>query len=125
VAVQTGYLIGSIEGRVAVQHIEESHHSKNFTFKCHREDQDIYAVNHLTFHPTLGTFVTCGSDGTFNFWCAPSSPLTRSQRLSFDSPAAVTRNPCVARTYRLLRVPRVLMYFVRRVSCITATDFDH
>jgi len=65
-----GYLIGSIEGRVAVQHIEENMHSKNFTFKCHREDHDIYAVNHLTFHPTLGTFVTCGSDGTFNFWCA-------------------------------------------------------
>jgi hypothetical protein len=31
--MQTGYLIGSIEGRVAVQHIEENLHAKNFTFK--------------------------------------------------------------------------------------------
>ena len=28
--------------------------------------QDIYAVNHITFHPTYGTFATTGSDGTFN-----------------------------------------------------------
>lgn len=65
---KTGYLIGSIEGRVAVQHIDESMNAKNFTFKCHREEQDIYAVNHLCFHPNQGTFVTAGSDGTFNFW---------------------------------------------------------
>ena len=45
--LQTGYLIGSIEGRVAVQHIEESMNSKNFTFKCHREEADIYAVSTL------------------------------------------------------------------------------
>lgn len=44
VAFQTGYLVGSVEGRVAVQHVDESMHAKNFTFKCHREDNDIYAV---------------------------------------------------------------------------------
>lgn len=33
---KTGYLIGSIEGRVAVQHVDDSLQSKNFTFKCHR-----------------------------------------------------------------------------------------
>ena len=43
--------------------------TKNFAFKCHREGtQDIFAVNHITFHPTYGTFATTGSDGTFNFW---------------------------------------------------------
>lgn len=84
-----GYLIGSIEGRVAVQHIEESNHSKNFTFKCHREDQDIYAVNHLTFHPTLGTFVTCGSDGTFNFWCATLQHKNASTTYSLAHPQPV------------------------------------
>ena len=42
--------------------------SKNFAFKCHRDNQDIYAVNCITFHPTYGTFATTGSDGTFNFW---------------------------------------------------------
>jgi mRNA export factor len=63
-----GYLVGSIEGRVAVNHVEESLASKNFTFKCHREQADIYAVNDVKFHPRHGTFVTCGSDGVFNFW---------------------------------------------------------
>lgn len=34
----TGYLVGSIEGRVAVNHVDEAVASqKNFTFKCHRE----------------------------------------------------------------------------------------
>lgn len=33
---KSGYLIGSIEGRVAVHHVEEANQSKNFTFKCHR-----------------------------------------------------------------------------------------
>ncbi|KAK9824435.1 hypothetical protein WJX72_010244 [[Myrmecia] bisecta] len=63
-----GYLVGSIEGRVAVQHVEDSLQSKNFTFKCHRDGNDIYAVNAISFHPQYGTFVTSGSDGAFNFW---------------------------------------------------------
>jgi len=66
---RSGYLVGSIEGRVAVQHVEDNLQSKNFTFKCHREGtQDIYAVNAISFHPTFGTFVTAGADGNFNFW---------------------------------------------------------
>lgn len=43
--------VGSIEGRVAVHHVEDSLQSKNFTFKCHREGSDIYAVNSIAFHP--------------------------------------------------------------------------
>lgn len=65
---RTGYLVGSIEGRVAVQHVDDAQSSKNFTFKCHREGQDIYAVNACIFHPTQGTFVTTGADGCYNFW---------------------------------------------------------
>ena len=64
----TGYLVGSIEGRVAVQHVEDALAAKNFTFKCHREGADIYAVNAISFHPLFGTFVTAGSDGAYNFW---------------------------------------------------------
>ena len=55
-------------GRVAVQHVNKQDESKNFAFKCHRENNDIYAVNCIAFHPTFGTFATTGSDGTFNFW---------------------------------------------------------
>lgn len=70
----TGYMVGSIEGRVAVQHVEDSAQSKNFTFKCHRQDADIYAVNAVTFHPVHGTFVTAGSDGSYNFWDKVPTP---------------------------------------------------
>lgn len=42
--------------------------SKNFAFKCHRIENDIYAVNSIAFHPTFGTFATAGSDGTIHFW---------------------------------------------------------
>lgn len=43
--------------------------SKNFTFKCHRDDaKNVYAVNDINFHPIYGTFSTCGSDGTVSYW---------------------------------------------------------
>lgn len=47
--------------------------SQNFSFKCHRnlpsrDVSHVYSVNALSFHPTLGTFSTAGSDGTFHFW---------------------------------------------------------
>jgi len=65
---QQGFCLGSIEGRVAVHHVHDRDASKNFAFKCHRDNQDIYSVNCIAFHPTYGTFATTGSDGTFNFW---------------------------------------------------------
>eukprot|EP01135_Chromosphaera_perkinsii_P002172 Nk52_evm7s218 gene=Nk52_evmTU7s218 len=66
---QSGFAIGSIEGRVAIQHIDDKQaESKNFSFKCHRDDNDIYAVNSIAFHPVYHTFSTAGSDGTLNFW---------------------------------------------------------
>ena len=63
---QQGFCLGSIEGRVAVHHVHDRDSSKNFAFKCHRDNQDIYAVNHIAFHPTLWRIATTGSDGTFN-----------------------------------------------------------
>ncbi|KAI3869122.1 hypothetical protein MKX03_013391 [Papaver bracteatum] len=64
---QQGFLVGSIEGRVGVHHLDDAHQSKSFTFKCHREGQEIYSVNTLNFHPVHHTFATAGSDGAFNF----------------------------------------------------------
>lgn len=43
--------VGSIEGRVGVHHVDETQQGKNFTFKCHRDGNDIYSVNSLNFHP--------------------------------------------------------------------------
>lgn len=70
-----GFAVGSIEGRCAIQYVEEKDASSNFSFKCHRESppnqrdvSNVYAVNAISFHPVHGTFSTAGSDGTFHFW---------------------------------------------------------
>ena len=65
---QQGFAVGSIEGRVGIQHLQERDKEKNFAFKCHRENNDVFAVNQLCFHQPFGTFATCGSDGTYVFW---------------------------------------------------------
>lgn len=59
----SGYALGSIEGRCAI----EPFNSKNFAFRCHRED-NIYPVHSISFHPIYGTFCTSGGDGKFHFW---------------------------------------------------------
>jgi len=67
---KTSFAVGSIEGRVAIHYFDQVQQSQNFAFKCHRAGQnqnEIYAVNVIKSHP-LGTFVTCGSDGTLNIW---------------------------------------------------------
>lgn len=71
----TGFALGSIEGRVAIQYVETSNPKDNFTFKCHRSQpsqpnqaQDIYSVNDIVFHPIYMTLATVGSDGRFSFW---------------------------------------------------------
>jgi len=90
--VPTGYALGSVEGRVAIQYVSTTNPKENFTFKCHRSTnnaqtgcQDIYAVNDIAFHPVHGTLATVGSDGTFSFWdkdartkLKPSEPMDQS-----------------------------------------------
>jgi len=64
-----GFVIGSIEGRCAIQYIDAStEKTNNFTFKCHRDGDNVYAVNCIKFHKQSGAFATAGSDGTFNYW---------------------------------------------------------
>jgi len=70
-----GFAVGSIEGRVAIQYIDEKDASSNFSFRCHRKDppvgskdQQVFAVNDITFNLQHGTFATAGSDGTVTFW---------------------------------------------------------
>lgn len=74
---RTGYAVGSIEGRVAIQYFDEMAaqqkmpNQKGFIFKCHRIKKskvatdsscDIYGVNGISF-TQRNTFGTCGSDG--------------------------------------------------------------
>lgn len=124
---QSGYLVGSIEGRVAVHHVEEHLQSKNFTFKCHRDQNDIFAINSMTFHPTFHTFVTTGADGNYNFWdkdskqrlknmarCSAPIPCGAfnkdgsiySYAVSYDwSKGYAEHNPATAKNYILLHAP--------------------
>lgn len=71
----TGIAVGSIEGRCAIQYVEDKNKELNFSFKCHRQAppntrdiSNVYSVNAISFHPVHGTFSTAGSDGTFHFW---------------------------------------------------------
>ncbi|KAI3856844.1 hypothetical protein MKW92_048169 [Papaver armeniacum] len=70
----TGYAVGSIEGRVAMEFFDlsEAGQSKKYAFKCHRKSEDgrdiVYPVNAIAFHPIYGTFATGGCDGFVNVW---------------------------------------------------------
>ncbi|TDH72421.1 hypothetical protein CCR75_003176 [Bremia lactucae] len=69
----TGYGLGSIEGRVALEYFEDDPTCKrSYAFKCHRGKVDeqmlVYPVNCIAFHPTYGTFATGGCDGIVNLW---------------------------------------------------------
>lgn len=125
---QQGFLVGSIEGRVAVHHLDDAQQSKNFTFKCHREGNEIYSVNSLNFHPVHHTFVTSGSDGAFNFWdkdskqrlkamyrCCHPIPCSTfnhdgsifAYAVCYDwSKGAENHNPATAKTYIYLHTPQ-------------------
>ncbi|KAK4424340.1 protein RAE1 [Sesamum alatum] len=125
---QQGFLVGSIEGRVGVHHLDDSQSSKNFTFKCHRDGNDIYSVNSLNFHPIHHTFATAGSDGAFNFWDKDSKQRLKAMQrcnqpipcstfnndgsiyayaVSYDwSKGAENHNPSTAKHYIYLHLPQ-------------------
>ncbi|PVU98481.1 hypothetical protein BB559_001553 [Furculomyces boomerangus] len=64
-----GFSVGSIEGRVGIQYIQDRDSAKNFSFKCHRDSTgNIYAINSISHHPIFGTFCTGGSDGSIVIW---------------------------------------------------------
>ncbi|KAL7469040.1 hypothetical protein ACHAXS_009283 [Conticribra weissflogii] len=66
-----GMAVGSIEGRVAIEYLDEigiKSGKKKYAFKCHRVNETIYPVNSIAFHPVLGTFATGGADGSVVTW---------------------------------------------------------
>jgi len=69
-----GYVLSSIEGRVAVEYFDPSPEvqKKKYAFKCHRIKEEgmelIYPVNAISFHNVHNTFATGGSDGFVNIW---------------------------------------------------------
>ncbi|XP_071492437.1 mitotic checkpoint protein BUB3-like [Diadema setosum] len=69
-----GYVLSSIEGRVAVEYLDPSPEvqKRKYAFKCHRLKVDgveqIYPVNAIAFHNIHNTFATGGCDGFVNIW---------------------------------------------------------
>lgn len=69
-----GYVLSSIEGRVAVEYFDPSPETqkRKYAFKCHRVKTDgveyCYPVNAISFHNGYNTFATGGSDGFVNIW---------------------------------------------------------
>ena len=63
-----GYAVGSIEGRVSLNSIQDppANAQDNFAFKCHRQDKEVYPVHSIHFH-RFGTFSTAGGDGEYRF----------------------------------------------------------
>lgn len=66
----SGYAIGSIEGRIAVEYFDSTAEiqQKKYAFKCHRKGDLAYPVNALAAHPVYGTFASGGCDGTVSLW---------------------------------------------------------
>lgn len=64
----TGFAVGSIEGRVGIHYLQKVPNRDSFAFKCHRHDNNVYAVNGIAFQQQFGTFATIGSDGAVHFW---------------------------------------------------------
>jgi mRNA export factor len=65
---QTGFAVGSIEGRVGIHYIQKPPGKESFAFKCHRKVNDVFAVNGICFQTQFGTFATVGADGVVSFW---------------------------------------------------------
>ncbi|XP_016323837.1 mitotic checkpoint protein BUB3 [Sinocyclocheilus anshuiensis] len=69
-----GYVLSSIEGRVAVEYLDPSLEvqKKKYAFKCHRLKENgieqVFPVNAISFHSVHNTFATGGSDGFVNIW---------------------------------------------------------
>lgn len=64
-----GFVVSSIEGRVAVEYFDMNAEAqrKKYAFKCHRNKDDpnvelVYPVNAIAFHSVYNTFATGGSD---------------------------------------------------------------
>jgi len=66
----SGYVLASVEGRVAVEYFDLSPavQAKRYAFKCHRQGDLVFPVNAVAFHPTHGTFATGGCDGMVFTW---------------------------------------------------------
>lgn len=89
-----GYVVSSIEGRVAVEYFDMSPdmQRQKYAFKCHRSKDEsnvelVYPVNAIAFHNLNNTFATGGSDCMVNIW----DPFNKKRLCQFHSyPTSIT-----------------------------------
>lgn len=69
----TGLSQATAEGRCDVHHLNPV--TPDLTFKCHRKinsasgkPDEVFNVGSVNFHPTFGTLLTAGADGTLSMW---------------------------------------------------------
>ena len=96
-----GYVMGSIEGRCAVQYFADC--TKNFCFKCHRIGDDIYPVNAIDFSPVYNTFATVAAGGLkkkkfliFHHFCK--------QMLLIISGIKMQKNDCIMNIHLIQKI---------------------
>ncbi|VFQ97486.1 unnamed protein product [Cuscuta campestris] len=70
-----GFVVGSVDGRVALEYICESNLDKGYAFRCFPKKKDgrqhVVAVNDIAFSPlNSGSFVTGDNDGFVIMWDA-------------------------------------------------------
>lgn len=77
-----GYLVGSVDGKVSVDYVQEPEPGANASFSCHRDKSSNvgYAINAIRFHKPSGTFATAGSDGRICFWDKDKKDRARTRR---------------------------------------------
>lgn len=62
------YVVGSTEGRVAVEWPDEA--GRGYSFRCHRQEGLAFPVNAIAHNRKYGSFATGGADGHVAFWDA-------------------------------------------------------
>lgn len=68
---QSGFIVGSVEGRVSVDHLNEDKRKLDYAFKCRDQQQPlIWPVHCACFYPApnSGVFATGSGGGSCYFW---------------------------------------------------------
>lgn len=135
-ADQRGYVVSSIEGRVAVEYLDPSPEvqKQRYAFKCHRNKDPatgleiVYPVNAISFHRKFNTFATGGSDGFVSIWDGKNKKRlvqfrrypTSISSLSFSPDGSTLAIACSylhssEETFNLRDIPQDSIY-IRRVN---------
>lgn len=81
-----GYVIGSVDGSVSVDYVQQPRPDYNGVFTCHRDRNGPISINAVRFNPSTGAFATAASDGHVFFW--DKDRLDRARARKFERMSA-------------------------------------